>query len=282
MRTISVRTAPKGGAIRAGVEDSGGRISPRRLVLLIHGYNNTEDQARKAYRRFSRNTALDAPRVGTEVGEFFWPGDTGRPGSFLFYASQVPRAVESAQRLAEHLDTLANGQPLSVTFICHSLGNRLALETIAALRSRPSSVIVERFCSMAAAVAVDTLSAGQPLEQAARDAAQSIVLWSAKDRALGYAFIAGQYLAGDNERATAAVGKTGGPDLFWQNRRDFTGHGYGHGDYWPRAGSAASVSEFLDMTGIPRPLQGRAPQMMAAPEERELNPRSPELRRMRE
>jgi pimeloyl-ACP methyl ester carboxylesterase len=279
-RELSVRTADAGGAIRARVEVSGALTQARRLIVLVHGYNNTKADARKAYRQFCFNTALDTPRVGVEVCEFYWPGDTGRAGSFLFYASQVPRAIQSAARLADYFEEAAKGQPLTVTFICHSLGNRVALETAAALRERQSVVTVERFCSMAAAVAVEQFAQGAGLHDVAEGISASIVLWSAKDRALGYAFLIGQRLAGAAEAATAAVGKTGGPALYWKRTKDFTSAGYGHSDYWPRLGSAFCVSEFLALTSLPRVIQLRGAQETVEPATRAPQTRALEGRRL--
>jgi pimeloyl-ACP methyl ester carboxylesterase len=279
-RELSVRTADAGGAIRDRVEVRGALAQARRLIVLVHGYNNTKADARKAYRQFCFNTALDRARVGVEVCEFYWPGDTGRAGSFLFYASQVPRAIESGARLADYFEDAAKGQPLTVIFICHSLGNRVALETAAELRRRQSVVTVERFCSMAAAVAVEQFAKGAGLHSVTQGIGASIVLWSAKDRALGYAFLIGQRLAGAGETATAAVGKTGGPALYWKRTKNFTSVGYGHSDYWPRLGSAFCVSEFLALTGIARVVQLRAAQEVVEPETRAMQHRALEGRRL--
>ncbi len=259
---LTVRTRPSGGDLSSHVHADPPLIGRSRLTILVHGYNNSERQARRAYRRFLLNSLLadHRPSVG-QICEFYWPGDFAFPGSFLSYPLQIPRAIEAAERLRDYLEQLARGGLLQVSFVCHSLGNRLALEFIrAATREGTPRIVVDRVCLLAAAVPLEMVFVSGTLHPSAKVIRHSLVLWSEADVALGLAFRAGQAVAG--EHCTGAVGSTGGPALLWHGVQDMTP--YGHSDYWPRIGSAVYVArEFdgvLDRPPLSRELQ--APRAM--------------------
>src|SRR5690348_15630384 len=106
-------------------------LTSSRILLLIHGFANSEDRAHTSYERFQ--TALDAvPDVtsglwGT-VWEFHWPGDY--PGSKLKSFATYPARVPVAQSSAEFLARFLHENPYlrrhqDVIIVAHSLGCRV-------------------------------------------------------------------------------------------------------------------------------------------------------------
>ena len=230
---LSVRDVPVGGVTRARPVPAAvlGRAS---LTLLIHGFNNSQPDAQDSYRRFLRNSRLAESTLAGQVCVVFWPGDHG---VFRYY-QEIARAKECAAMLLHDLLEIRGEGELEVSLICHSLGNRLALELIAeAQRTGATRIRFVRAAMMAAAVPTHFVGTGGLLQAAATAIATREVFHSASDEALGVAFTGGQLLAG--EPSTAAVGKSGDPPGTWTLVSDFTP--YGHGDYWPEPESALSI-----------------------------------------
>jgi pimeloyl-ACP methyl ester carboxylesterase len=215
------------------------------VTVLVHGYNNTEDAASASYRQFLRNVALEASGRAGQVCEFYWPGDTGGAASAFSYSAQIRRAIKSAEVLQQHLARTFETRPIDLMFIAHSLGCRVALECLRETAAARRPVLRRtRLCLMAAAVPIELVYAGGRLHRAASGRPETSILFSQVDEALGWAFAAGQAMAG--ERSREAVGRNGGPPLLWQGSANMTP--YAHGDYWQRRESACEAKKLL---GIP-------------------------------
>ena len=246
-----MRALDRGGGLTA--PDLRPQRSPKsRVTLLIHGYQNTKEVAQAAYQRFLSHADLEPHSLVTgEICEVYWPGDTDWPGyreghrlrnaltgtlSVLSYALKVSVAREAGEHLKNYFTDLARLGPVDVSLICHSLGNRVGLEFIAACyRDRNSNVRVSRACLMAAAVPVEKVIDGGALHAAASTFVPSVVLYSRSDEALGPAFEIGQAFA--LEYSSGAVGRHGYPTSgTWSNRVDMQPHS--HGDYWNEPQSA--------------------------------------------
>jgi len=192
----------------------------RGLVLLIHGYNNSEQDAEDAYAGFftmqksinelKEHRRLADNRVFVEV---YWPGDADWGLlSFAFYMGSIDHAEKSAQFLANVLATLANDvAPLDIDIIGHSMGCRLAAELLGKL-AHGVKVRVERIALMAAAVPTFMLEQGGALRQP-YDTQLSVIpgrvksLYSLSDGVLAIAFPVGQTLApGPNGFLPTALG----------------------------------------------------------------------------
>src|SRR5690349_6055822 len=103
-----------------------------RVFILIHGYNNTVDQAKESYETFLGRLKRFGP-VGGQVIGFHWPGNA--PWSLLSFGSyplELHPAVESGKVLAQFLHTVQGprGMPIEIILVCHSLGNRVAIELL--------------------------------------------------------------------------------------------------------------------------------------------------------
>jgi pimeloyl-ACP methyl ester carboxylesterase len=133
-----------------------------------------------------------------------------------------------------------------VDFIGHSLGCRVVLETLLALR--PHAVpIVRRVALMAAAVPSEMLEPGGRffplLTLLAAEGTRFDVLHSLQDNVLHYAFPPGQSLAGGGVGSARALGRYG-PSPVMPGFRTTMGDreivGAAHGDYWGKGNAAPS------------------------------------------
>ncbi len=243
MNELTVREAPVAGDPGSAVRE----LTPpfaqgrRRVVLLIHGYNVTEEAARGSYAGFIAALEALGPSAAAllpDLGGFYWPGDADLgPLSFLSYPGEIEPAKDSAERLATYVRTLVGpgGTTTALYFVGHSLGNRVVLELLDRLAAAPSPTgHVAGACLMAAAVPVDMAEDGGPLRDGATLPGTTLVLYSRDDTVLHFAFPLGETLAGEGFFPTA-VGRFGEPAGVWTERQELTGDD--HGDYWadPRA-----------------------------------------------
>ncbi len=230
------------------------------LVVLIHGYNNTREAAQKGYDAFLQNATIS---VGTrDVCVLHWPGDK-RWGKLSFgsYPLEIAPAQETGRILEAFFENIeARGQwPLRVILIAHSLGNRVALETVGAYVSsqRPRDI---RFsiCLMAAAVPVWFVELGGLLSGAAADLDSRLVLFSGSDLVLQFGFPIGETLAAEGFFPTA-IGRHGDPTLLWgagncAGMQKANGDGFSHGDYWYEPKSAQMATDFVNGVPTSRPV----------------------------
>ena len=200
LQELSVR-APTGEGTRVAdeVTASPDGFSPKthRLVLLVHGYNNTHQAANESYASFcAQLAALGVRRVSLlgEICAVHWPGNR-RLGalSFASYPTEIKPATRSAEVLAAFLNGLRGpqGSPLDVVLICHSLGNRVGLELLRArIAAGDPMVAIVGLCLMAAAVPVGHVDDGR-LAAAARST-RTRALFSRGDKVCGSRFLSGR------------------------------------------------------------------------------------------
>lgn len=249
---LTVRTEPSGGDLTPQVVCGSalGLAGRGRVILLCHGYANSVDVARKSYGTFLDNFVSQFPLakpIDTDVFEFFWPGDEPYPGiSQLSYPFQIKSAKGTATRLAEYLKTLpapATGQ-IDLYLVAHSLGNRVAVEMLEALKVERGKLNLRGILMMAAAVPVDRVSAGGVLHDAALLMTQRFVLHSESDWVLKAAFRVGETAAFEG-LMPHAVGQFGEPVGQWTTAKDMPN--YGHSDYWPNPATSDMVARFFGL-----------------------------------
>lgn len=214
------------------------------IVLLLHGYNNTMEDAEEAYAGFhARQAELDPTgryTLGRTFVHVFWPGDAKWSiASFFFYPWSIAQAKRTAKLLAEYLAGLYAGQAPRIDIVAHSMGCRLALEMLRTLDEHASTLGVARVVCMAGAVPTFKLdddgrqeSLRPGFDQVLREGARS--LWSGSDQVLSLAFPLGQSVApGDEGSGPTALGHE-----FWVNANVPLALGQdenrlaGHSDYW--------------------------------------------------
>jgi predicted alpha/beta hydrolase family esterase len=241
-----------------------GDLDRPRLLLLVHGFANDEDEAHAAFEAFQSALAATAdfdPSTLGSVWEFHWPGN--HPGNALIdlatFAARIPSAAYSGEKLAQYLEHLGQTHYLKARqqlfIVAHSLGCRAALQAIRIISKNPAyqGPTIQGVFLLAAAVPVaECLPAEfyqppgsyQPLGGGAGE----YVFCSRSDKALHpLVFGTGERQFGEQG---PAVGRDGKPDHRWTARRRT---GLQHGQYWSDAGVAEFIAACLRSWPVPLP-----------------------------
>lgn len=251
---LDCREKPVGGGLedfppRAALDMNG----KSEVLLLIHGYNNDEEDAETSYSKFLKNIALSrlGRRFGMNVFQVYWPGDWK-----VFSALSYPFMVKRAPLVAEKLENLIRGMsgpggtPMQIRIVAHSLGCRVTLELIHLINTVPQTGNhrVASFCLMAAAVPEKMVDVNGRLHDAARlNNVRSKVLHSRSDITLHWAFPVGQTAAGSGEYFfPTAVGRSGQPEIWSSSSVNIDG--YDHSDYWKGQNTVAPVLDSLSVS----------------------------------
>jgi len=223
------------------------------FVLLVHGYNDHRSYAQCAYNQFLQQCdAISDGAFGSryKVVTLQWPGDqlNALKGD-VDYPASLDHALASATILADFLAKLAATRAaqhgtLRVHWVAHSLGNRLVLETIAALRKAQVGIQFPTLAMLAAAVRTNMLDNDTYLRSAALAPDSTAVLHSTGDDVLKWAFPPGQTISGDGF-FPEALGRHGNPTTLTSNSPAF--NWFGHSDYWFSPYSVAYLLSTLDI-----------------------------------
>jgi len=222
-----------------------------RWTIFIHGFNNSWKTAHATWSATSEDLQRYTVDLTTVV-LFYWPGDYSRWEvlSAMNYPKTVPIAEETARLLAEYLQRAAQDRrvPLQLSFVAHSLGSLVVLETVKLLRVARANIAVHDVLLMAAAVPEGFCVAGEAYGELAGPEANEVALYSLDDRVLKRYFQVGQEIADrlpDNRRR--AVGRTGGPGAGRGQRWSAAVHlnGFGHGDYWKKRESLEKIGSIV-------------------------------------
>ncbi|MDJ0729958.1 MAG: alpha/beta hydrolase [Crocosphaera sp.] len=218
-------------------------INSREIIILIHGYNVSEEGAKEAYTKFQDNFDFYCKKMSAlnqVIYWFLWPSDkANKLDSIVCYYKTVRVAKICGKKLGEYLNKLqlksSNNQPPRIILIGHSLGCRLLLEALK--RTKKDNKNWEIFL-MAAAVPVNLIEAGELLDLK-RDTRENYnILYSKNDLVLTVAFPPGQRLAG--EGSWEAVGLKGNPNSgVWSKRKEVS---YDHSGYWKGEEAAEWIS----------------------------------------
>jgi pimeloyl-ACP methyl ester carboxylesterase len=224
-------------------------LSAPRIVILIHGFQNSPAKAHRSFESFMaalRTTAWpsDTQRYG-EFWEFHWPGDhPNTAASIATFPVRVPDAIRAGEKLAEFLDGLAATQEISL--VAHSLGCRVALECLHKIRrlgQRYRGPTVVHTFLLAAAVPASLCEPTQRLDRAVGGRFQ-YVFHSTKDSALKPSkFGVGEYLYGEHGEA---VGCRGEPEARWSESHRTK---LQHGQYWSSYQVAEVIARIMGPPG---------------------------------
>jgi hypothetical protein len=160
------------------------------LTFLLHGFNLGRSAGRASLLEFGRLLRAAHPDLAGRLVAVLWPGDDLL--SPLTYSLEERDADETARRLAALCTrTLRLREPPS--FVAHSLGCRVALETMARLHAagRPLAHAV----LMAGAVDADCLARADRYRASVAAARRVAVLHSGADLVLRLAFPLGDAVA---------------------------------------------------------------------------------------
>lgn len=238
----------------------------KRLLILVHGYNNSRNFGRTRLVRFSNMLTTGGSNY-IMLG-VLWPGDGWAKA--LTYPFEGRDADDAADALTKWLSTNVASNA-RIAFVGHSLGCRVVMNTAQQL-VRLGSPKLDRICLMAPAIDNDSLGRlGVTCYQEATLAADRIaVLASEQDQVLRFAYPLGDLsqtiLFG--ERWGCALGRTGPVEndprivgLIEPVSKSLSELDIGHGDYLdvdPKspnqtiAESEKFVLQFLDRIQKPR------------------------------
>jgi len=203
------------------------------ILLATHGFNVTGQEGINALGWLDQRLAIRSNEFYCGV---LWPGDWWIPA--INYSFEAADVVKAGQHLAKLCNTQFV-QARSLSFLSHSLGGRLILETVKWLkpvpgRDRPARIV----CLTAAAVDNDCLR--RQYATVPGQCVSFINLASSKDKVLKIAYPAGDFwsdIFGDNDSPwTGALGLRGPKGTTPINVRPNQipdRLGYGHGNYLP-------------------------------------------------
>ncbi|MGZ2454799.1 pimeloyl-ACP methyl ester carboxylesterase [Rhizobium ruizarguesonis] len=226
------------------------RTARRDVLFATHGFNVSMAEGVCSLGRLE--IALNLPESCEFIG-ILWPGDFWIPA--INYPFEGETATDCGRRLARYCDRNLRSAS-SISFITHSLGARLALQTAQVLKTKVRSI-----CLTAAAVNSDCLTS--QYARAFANSAVVSVLASHKDLVLKLAFPVGDAFAdlfhSDHSPFRPALGYGGPPSAVgatvppWQIPDTA---GYNHGDYLPPSDRTAPFpnahAKWNDATGFMR------------------------------
>jgi len=287
---INCRTVPAGGdidALRAWLSVPGVR-GKSHLIVLIHGYNDTFDDATTAYKAFCDLQTAMVPAgldwaFGATLVQVFWPGDArwgiARPAFYPWALPVADKVAELLSGIVQDLRSFSHGQ-LTLDVVSHSMGNRVTLRMLSLLQN-VAGLEVRRSVHMAAAVPVqrlddvaDELSHGVVAE-AASGKAES--LYSHGDDVLAYAFPFGE-TADFPQEGVLPVALGHRDWIGGHSRPNFTqwdASPAGHGNYWSAKAVQSEVRNVLDL-GVagPRVIEARGTPLAPDPASSEIESRT--------
>jgi hypothetical protein len=245
---LDLRLADRGGPVRSRghliQEPDGpeGQAAEDRLraassvIFLLHGFNVTRPNGRRSLRRLAE---LLPSAEGRALVGVLWPGDSwARAASYSFEGNDADDSARALRRFVG--DVLQSGTILS--FAAHSLGCRVALETVLHLDQR---FVVDELALMAAAVDDYSLAWDRAYRRALARASRVSVLAARSDDVLRLAYPAGDLLQAFvffwREEAGLALGYHGpkphrptkGAVPGNVKHLQIDGLGVNHGDYLP-------------------------------------------------
>jgi pimeloyl-ACP methyl ester carboxylesterase len=222
-------------------------ITSTHVVLMIHGYNNTQQQASDSYTNFLAHLSYKRKVNSTLIG-IYWPGANWEGP--LYYMQALGQAKRTAPVLASGLMQLAQAKGyLEIDIVTHSLGGRLALETIKNIlllrQTSPSPIIIGKITMMAGAVPVTYLADVNELQASVQAFEATQSLYSLKDTVLEFAFPAGETAAGEGFLPIALGRKQwSGGSQFLPLMNQQENIGARHGDYWSKESAAKGTETF--------------------------------------
>ncbi len=204
-----------------------GLVQGRDVLFAVHGFNVDMDCGARIMARLE-------PRLNLRPSDVFfgllWPGDSWLPG--VDYPFEGDFAMDSGNRIAAFCNTWLGGAR-SISFVSHSLGARVVLQTLLGLSGKARSV-----CLTAAAINRGALA--EEYAAAAANAAAISLLASHEDKVLSFAYPPGDAISNalhyDHPYFEPALGYDGPstslPQIVpgWQIP---DGYDYDHGDYHP-------------------------------------------------
>ena len=246
------------------------------IVIIVHGYNNDQDEAAASYRLLRENLREileDNRQRLNHIWEFYWPGYLPKGAllpsrlptnlaSAASYSYQESKTTGLGKSFASYIRKIPPRDPSSrpeVIFIAHSLGCRVVMETLRHLDAAPVRVL--GVCLMAAAVPVFKVEPAGDLRGGVEKPEKIYILYSPSDWVLHWAFRPGQFLLHPTT-FPEAVGRFGNPfHGSFSVLDNVVNTGLGHSDYY-RGRPAKSSQPSRTRTTIARLFGRQTPNLL--------------------
>ena len=173
----------------SGFDDILSAVRRKRVLLLVHGYNNLLDDVIRAYGLIEEMVRRRLRNVYDVILGYTWPGGDSR----FDYFSAKTRAGALAPRFSENLRALtanAASRPAALDIMTHSMGSRLTLEAIKHFNRRN---VIRNLLLMASAVDNESIERGEEYFAPARSVRNAIVFHSRHDHVLKYAYALAEF-----------------------------------------------------------------------------------------
>ena len=172
-------------------------IKDKRVLLLLHGYNNEEFDVLRAYQIIENKTQAILPDYYDLVIGYSWPGGDDA----LDYFAAKRRASAIAPRLGNWLPKIKS-QVSHLDVMTHSMGTRLLLSAL----QLEETAKIDRSFNMASAVDNESLELSEKYHEASKQCTKFYVFHSRHDGVLGFAYRAAEW--------DRALGFSGPEDVF--------------------------------------------------------------------
>lgn len=159
----------------------------QRVTFLVHGFNVSREAGQTALSRL----ANDMPSIHNgAIVVVTWPGDHSMvPINFASYLWRKNDANDCGREF-ERFCKRSLAPDAILSFVSHSLGARVVMESMSRLQDR---FTIDRVCLMAAAIDDDSLADPDQYRQAVKAAGRVAVLASEKDFILQQTYQPGQH-----------------------------------------------------------------------------------------
>lgn len=155
-------------------------VSGKNVLLLVHGYNNEQDEVYDAYTVIENKLSEHTSNKYDLVIGYTWPG--GDKG--IEWYSSKRRANSVARRFRSLISSMSK-KANSIDIMSHSLGARVVLK---ALKQADNKIIIRNYFCMAAAVDNEVLEKGEEFHSSAGKSERIFVFHSKKDGVLSVAY----------------------------------------------------------------------------------------------
>lgn len=161
------------------IADFLGHLANKRVLMLIHGYNNEEDDVVRAYNIIEQNINSNVSQQYDVVMGYTWPGGDDK---FEYFAAKN-RASAVSPRVGRWVGDM-NLHCNSLDIMAHSMGVRVAL---LALEGFPANTVRNVF-TMAAAVDNESIQQDEQYYSSTQSCTQTYVFHSKNDPVLKRAY----------------------------------------------------------------------------------------------
>lgn len=167
----------------SGLEEIQAAVAGKKVLLLVHGYNNELEDVTRAYHLIESKVQRFMGNQYDLVIGYTWPAGDDR----FDYFSAKTRSGALAPRFRENLRQFHNTstRPKSLDLMAHSMGTRLIFESLKYLTTRN---VVRNVINMASAVDNESIEKNQEYFTANGRVKNSFVFHSRHDHVLNVAY----------------------------------------------------------------------------------------------